>query len=68
MDLKECYFYIDFMFDVKFLENVGYLVCVNVDVCLKKYVVERGWFIVDWGMSDLGMKKSRYGACFFCSV
>jgi HAD superfamily hydrolase (TIGR01490 family) len=68
VDLKECYFYTDSMSDVKLLENVGYPVCVNADARLKKHAAERGWPTVDWGMSDSGMKKPRYGACLSCSA
>jgi hypothetical protein len=47
---------------------VGYPVCVNADARLKKHAAERGWPTVDWGMSDSGMKKPRYGACLSCSA
>jgi len=51
IDLDQCTFYTDSNSDLALLERVGRPVAVNPDRALARVARERGWEIVDWGLS-----------------
>ena len=51
VELRDCSFYTDSNSDLALLERVGRPVAVNPDRALARTARERGWEIVDWGLS-----------------
>ncbi len=51
-DLADCVFYTDSHSDIPLMEAVGEPVAVNPDRALARFARERGWDIVDWGLSS----------------
>jgi phosphoserine phosphatase len=59
VDLADCWFYTDSVTDRALMEAVGHPVAVNPDRPLRALAAEKGWPVVDWGMS--GPKGSLTG-------
>ncbi len=52
VSLADCTFYTDSINDLSLLEKVGHPVAVNPDRRLNVLAAQRGWPILDWGISD----------------